>query len=132
MATNQSTNQSTKQNPKNVQKMCTFVKNIPTFLGFLQDCELTGKLSSSSSKPKATIDESHVLFKKNIVMSGSRDKELEKKLKELGASLSSSVNSKTFVVITPDTDSKTGKVATARELKIQILSPEEFKNKFKL
>ena len=65
-------------------------------------------------------------------MSGSRDKDLEKKLKELGASLSSSVNSKTFAVITPEVDSTTGKVATARELKIQILSPEEFKNKFKL
>ncbi len=109
-----------------------FVKNIPTFLGFLQDCELTGKLASSSSKPKATIDETHILFKKNIVMSGTRDKDLEKKLKELGASLSSSVNSKTFAVVTPDTDSSTGKVATAKELKVQVLTPEEFKNKFKL
>jgi len=107
-----------------------FVKNIPVFLGFLQDCELTGKLTSSSSKPKATIDESHVLFKKNIVMSGSRDKELEKKLKDLGASLGSSVNSKTFAVITPDVDSTTGKVATARELKIQIFTSEDFTNKF--
>ena len=108
-----------------------FVNNIPTFLGFLQECELTDKLKTIVTK-KATKDESHPLFKKNIVMSGERDKELEKKLKDIGASLSSSVNSKTFAVITPDTESNTGKVATARELKIQILSPEEFKNKFKL
>jgi len=109
-----------------------FVNNIPTFLGFLQECELTDKLKTINISKKEAKDESHPLFKKNIVMSGGRDKELEKKLKDIGASLSSSVNSKTFAVITPDTDSKTGKVATARELKIQILSPEEFKNKFKL
>ena len=65
-------------------------------------------------------------------MSGSRDKELEKKLKDIGASLSSSVTSKTFAVITPETDSNTGKVAAAKKLNIQIFSPEEFKDKFNL
>ena len=108
-----------------------FVKNIPVFLGFLEECKLTDKLKTITVK-KETKDESHPLFKKSIVMSGARDKELENKLKEIGASLSSSVTSKTFAVITPDTDSNTGKVATAKELKIQILSPQEFKSKFKL
>ena len=108
-----------------------FVKNIPVFLGFLEECRLIDKLKTILIK-KETKDEGHPLFKKSIVMSGSRDKELEKKLKDIGASLSTSVTSNTFTLITPETDSNTGKVAAAKKINIPILSPEEFKNKFKL
>lgn len=108
-----------------------FVKNIPVFLGFLEECKLTDKLKTITAK-KETKDEGHPLFKKSIVMSGSRDKELEKKLKDIGASLGSSVTSKTFAVITPEIDSNTGKVAAAKKLNIQVFSPEDFKNKFNL
>ena len=63
-------------------------------------------------------------------MSGSRDKELEKLLLSVGALLGTSVTSKTFAVITPDIDSDTGKVATAKKLAIQVLTPTAFKDKF--
>ena len=59
-------------------------------------------------------------------MSGTRDKEIEKKLKEVGANLSTSVTSKTFAVITPDPDSDTGKVSNAKKLKVQLFTPENF------
>ena len=63
-------------------------------------------------------------------MSGTRDKDLEKKLKEVGATLGTSVTSKTFVVISPDIDSDTGKVATAKKLEITLMTPKNFAEKY--
>ena len=108
-----------------------FVKEIPQFIGFLQQCKLESKLTVNKTQ-NIVIDESHPLYKKSVVMSGTRDKELEKKLKEVGASLSSSVTSKTFCVITPDPHSDTGKVANAKKLNIPLYTPEVFKEKYKL
>jgi NAD-dependent DNA ligase len=108
----------------------SFVENIPAFLEFLQECGLTDKLRSVPSNPISEKDETHPLFKKIIVMSGSRDKELEKLLEKSGASMSSSVNKTTFAVITPEPDSTTGKVATAKKLGTPIYTPEQFKYRF--
>jgi len=107
-----------------------FVENIPVFLGFLQECGLTDKLQTIPSNPRSEKDETHPLFKKSIVMSGSRDKELETQLKQIGASLGSSVNKSTFAVITPEPDSSTGKVANAKKLGVSLYTPEQFKDKF--
>ena len=109
-----------------------FVKKIPEFLGFLKECNLNSKLTTIERQNKMVIDESHPLYKKSIVMSGTRDKEIEEKLNEVGANLSTSVNSKTFAVITPDTESNTGKVANAKKLNIPLFTPENFKKKFNL
>ena len=108
-----------------------FVKEIPQFIGFLQQCKLESKLTLNKTQ-NIVIDESHPLYKKSVVMSGTRDKELDKKLKEVGASLSTSVTSKTFCVITPDPHSDTGKVANAKKLNIPLYTPEAFKEKYKL
>ena len=109
-----------------------FVKQIPEFLRFLQDCQLESKLTISEKQNEVVVNESHPLFKKSIVMSGTRDKELEKKLKEVGANVSTSVTSKTFAVITPDPTSNTGKVANAKKLNISLFTPEKFKETYKL
>ena len=106
-----------------------FVEKIPVFLGFLEDCELSNKLKTSKTVVP-TKDESHPLYKKSIVMSGTRDKDLEKKLKEVGAVLGSSVTSKTFAVLTEDVESNSGKVETARKLNIEIYSPQSFAEKY--
>ena len=107
-----------------------FVEKIPDFLGFLQECSLEKKLELTKTQlhPKINID--HILYKKSIVMSGTREKELENFLKEVGANLGSSVTSKTFALITPDPNSDTGKVVNAKKLNISIYSPNEFKGKF--
>ena len=109
-----------------------FVKEIPQFIGFLQQCKLESKLVINQTQQNIVIDESHPLYKKSVVMSGTRDKELDKKLKDVGASLSTSVTSKTFCVITPDTESDTGKIANAKKLNIPLYTPEEFKEKYRL
>lgn len=109
----------------------TFVENIPNFLDFLHDCDLTHKLTvKTTSSMKNKTDTSHILFEKLVVMSGKRDKELEEVLKSVGANISSSVTSKTFTLITPDVDSNTGKVANANKLGIQVLTPDAFRSKY--
>ena len=109
-----------------------FVKQIPKFLVFLRECQLESKLTISEKQNEIVVDESHPLFKKSIVMSGTRDKDLEHKLKEVGANISTSVTSKTFAVITPDPNSDTGKVANAKKLHIKLFTPENFKEIYKL
>jgi len=108
-----------------------FVENIPKFLEFLENCDLLYKISLKEIPKKNTeINISHPLYKKSIIMSGARDKELEKLLLSVGALLGTSVTSKTFAVITPDVTSDTGKVAAAKKLAIQVLTPTAFKDKF--
>ena len=107
-----------------------FVEHIPIFMGFLQDTGLQGKLVSSPPSTKTSIDESHALFKKSVVMSGTRDKNLEKDIERVGATLGSSVSSNTFAVITPDIKTTSSKVTKARNLSIPILTPEQFRTKF--
>ena len=109
-----------------------FVKNIPEFMQFLRECKLESKLTVSENQNKIVVDDSHPLYKKSIVMSGTRDKELEKKLKEVGANISTSVTSNTFAVITPDPESNTGKVANAKKLNVSLFTPEKFKETYKL
>jgi NAD-dependent DNA ligase len=104
-----------------------FVEAIPAFLGFMEDCGLVEKVRRSAVSENPVEDTSHPLYKKSIVMSGTRDKELEAALSRVGAVLGSSVSSKTFAVITPEIDGTTGKVATAKSLGLKVMTPEEFK-----
>jgi len=109
----------------------SFVKEIPQFIGFMHECQLESKLRSVP-KQNTIVNTSHPLYQKSIVMSGTRDKELERTLKELGASISTSVTSKTFAVITPDPESDTGKVANAKKLNVSLYTPAQFTEKYEL
>ena len=106
----------------------SFIENVPEFLEFLEECGLESKLDTV--KKQKTPDKTHALFGKSVVLSGTRDKELEKRLKEVGAIMGSAVSKNTFAVITPDTESDTGKVAKAKELNILVITPEEFTRKY--
>jgi NAD-dependent DNA ligase len=88
-----------------------FVEKIPDFLGFMEECNLLNKISISKNKMVETSDKTHPLYKKSIVMSGTRDKELEKAILSVGGIIGSSVSKNTFAVITPDIDAKPGKVS---------------------
>jgi len=108
-----------------------FVEHIPGFLAFLEECGLKDKLRGGAPiQIVANVNIQDPLYQKSIVMSGTRDKELEKILTERGATLSSSVTSKTFVVITPDVESGTGKVATAGKLGVPVMTPGAFRAKY--
>lgn len=68
-----------------------------------------------------------------IVMTGFRDKELEKKVEELGGENQSTVSAKTTIVVASDPSSGSGKASKARELtnsgkaNIQVMSIKQFK-----
>jgi NAD-dependent DNA ligase len=104
-----------------------FVERIPDFIQFIKEAGLVEKLAPTEKK---SVDESHPLFGKTIVMTGFRDAALQDTLKNVGAKLGSSVSSKTFIVLVKDKENDTGKVAEAKKLGIALMTPEEFKNKY--
>ena len=107
-----------------------FIENIPRFLDFLRECKLEYKLDHITGEPEpahAVADPtSNPLYGKSIVMTGFRDKDLESKLKSLGAKISSSVSKNTFIVLVKTMDEDTGKVADARKLGINIIELTNF------
>jgi NAD-dependent DNA ligase len=106
-----------------------FVDHIPEFLKFLEECGLQDKLDFKQATPVVR-DESHPLFGKSIVMTGFRDKELEEKLKVVGAKLGSSVSKNTFAVLVKDVNESTGKVLDAKSKNVPIMTPEDFTAKY--
>lgn len=107
-----------------------FVSNIPKFLGFLQETGLEKKLDVKAASSPPTAKPEHILYKKSIVMSGTRDKELEAILDKIGALLGSAVSSNTYVVVTPDVNSTSSKLMQARKLSIPIMTPTEFRQTY--
>jgi DNA ligase (NAD+) len=107
-----------------------FVEKIPNFIQFIQETGLEDKLTQTVAEKQ--FDESHPLFDKTIVLTGFRDVELQNELKKIGAKVGSSVSKSTFVVLVKDKDDDTGKASDARKLGIHIMTPDEFKDKFKI
>ena len=66
----------------------------------------------------------------NVVFTGVRDKELEKKIENGGGNVKSGVTKSVNYLIVKDKDSKSSKVEKAKELKIKIITLEEFNKKF--
>lgn len=102
-----------------------FVENIPSFLSFLKECNLDSKLEMNVTEP-VQVKFDHPLYEKAIIMTGFRDKNIEEKIKGVGARVASSVSKNVFVVLTKDKEEKTGKIEKARELGIMIMTPDEF------
>lgn len=121
-----------------------FVENIPAFIQFLENTDLKHRLSELAS-PKTENsalkkthqdqtqeqDTQHPLYEKRIIFTGFRDKELMKKLEDIGAITSGSVSKKTFAVIYKDDDS-TSNVEKAKEKGVAVYNIDEFKEKFPL
>ena len=59
-------------------------------------------------------------------MTGFRNKEIEQKLKDMGAKLGSSVSKNTFLVLVKNLDEDTGKAMEAKNLGVQLMTPENF------
>ena len=107
-----------------------FVKNIPIFKEFLSELYgLQGKLVLEK-KEQNEIDISNPLYKKSVVLTGTRDKTLMAALKSAGASLGSSVSKNTFAVVAPSLDEDTGKAEDARRLGVPLYTPATFMAKF--
>lgn len=112
----------------------SIVSNIPEFLEFLQQCDLSNKLQEKPKELQKIIitDEmkAHPLYNKKIVMTKVRDKEIIEYLKKYNASLVDSVKIDTFVLIVKSKSDKSNKTTKAEELKIPIMTPDEFKEAY--
>ncbi len=106
-----------------------FVDYIDNFLDFLKEAKLTHKLKEIEDNTMK--DESHPLFQKNIVLTGFRDKELMKKINDVGAVLASSVSKNTFAVIVKHEDT-TSKTQQAEKLNVPIIQADVFASQYNL
>lgn len=101
-----------------------FVDKIDDFKKFITECGLDDKLYEKPQQK--SLDQTHPLFGKSIVLTGTRDKTIIEFLKNVGANQGSSVSKNTFLVIAKNKDEDTGKAEEARKLNIPIMSVEEF------
>ena len=102
-----------------------FVAKIDDFLDFLTETDMFYKLNTNKKKNKEEnieVNKEHPLFGKTIVMTGFRNKELEEKLKNIGAKIGTSVSKNTHLVIAKDKDDETGKVLDAKKLGVNVVS----------
>ena len=103
-----------------------FVSKIDEFVKFMYECGLEDKLVSTTTSTSKKINPLNPLFEKTIVMTGFRNKEIEQKIKDMGAKLGSSVSKNTFLVLVKNLDEDTGKAIEAKNLGIKLMTPEEF------
>jgi len=101
-----------------------FVDKIDDFKNFLVECELEDKLYETPVKQN--VDQTHELFGKTVVLTGTRDKDIIEFLKNVGANQGSSVSKSTFLVVAKNKDEDTGKAEEARKLNIPLMSVQEF------
>ena len=107
----------------------SFVENIEIFNNFIKECGLENKLYIqpliTSSK---NVD--GPLYNKTIIITGFRDKNLEDKIKNSGAKIGSSVSKNTHLVIVKHLEEDTGKASDAKKLGVQVITVEDFNNKY--
>jgi NAD-dependent DNA ligase len=110
-----------------------FVAKIDDFEDFLMETDMYYKLFEFQKALKnkvadvaSNVNKEHPLYGKTIVMTGFRNKELEEKLKNIGAKIGTSVNKNTFLVIAKDKDDETGKVLEAKKLGVNVVSFSSF------
>ena len=117
----------------------SFVANIPAFLNFLKECELEDKLNGTKSSLtntlretsiKETQDTSNQLYGKKIVMTKVRDKEIIEHLNKVGGILEDNMKKDIFTLIVKSHEDVSNKTKYATENNIQIMTPEEFKEKY--
>ena len=121
-----------------------FVDNLDTFKVFYKQLKkiydldyiekkLKQKNKEKDNKQKDNKDNSTNIFENmKIVFTGFRDKELQNKIEDLGGSVTTSVSTKTNIVVHADNEQNSSKIEKATQLGIKILSKSEFIKKFNL
>ena len=108
-----------------------FVEYIPNFIKFLQEANLQNKLNFIETSQEDIQD--HELNNKKIVTTGFRfDKQMIEKLSKIGVKIQDTINKQTDILIVKDEDEDSGKVTTAKEKGILIMTKNEFLKKYKL
>jgi NAD-dependent DNA ligase len=111
-----------------------FVDHIDDFMAFLKECGLEGKISSEppvlENKLVETVNTSHPLYQKHIVMTKIRDKTIIEGLSKVGGVLDDNIGKNTFVLVVKSKDDVSNKTKYATEHNIPIMIPSEFIEKY--
>jgi NAD-dependent DNA ligase len=115
-----------------------FVENIPNILEFLKITELEHKLlrnqvlseTQGQEQQKQIVDTGHPFFGKKIVMTKTRDKDIILYILEKGGMLEESMKKDTFLLIVKSVGDTSSKTEYAKKNGIDILSVDEFKEKY--
>lgn len=100
------------------------VKNIPDFIDWHSTLPNIKIINYNYVKKEKNVN---VLNNKNIVLTGFRDKELSKKIEDLGGNIQASINKNTSILIIKDSSISHGnKYNKAKSLNIDIMTNKEF------
>jgi NAD-dependent DNA ligase len=86
----------------------------------------SNKSSDKDTDNNINLDKYKDYKNKTIVFTGFRDKEIESILENVGAKITTSVSKNTDIVVAANINDDSSKVLKAKELKIKLLSKEEF------
>ena len=105
-----------------------FAEKIPEFVLLMKELGLDEKLSSGAVAVQ--YDTSNPLYGKHIVITGFRDKDLEKQIKATGAKLSAGVSKSTNMVIIKSMEDITGKAEKAQQMNVPLITMDEFTTQY--
>jgi NAD-dependent DNA ligase len=111
-----------------------FVKNLPMFYEWIDRNEITLQSTLEDNNIENHASPTAVLRVKDktFVFSGVRDKDLEKFITENGGHITTSVSSKSSLMLVKSADSTSSKVSKAKELGIPIMTLDDFKKEVSL
>ena len=111
-----------------------FVEKIPNILEFITKAKLEYKLKEleqcEQSELCELMDKNHELFKKIIVFSGFRDKNLMHNIEKCGGIVEDSITKNTNILLVKDLDDNTTKTTQAKKYNIDIQLNTHFINKY--
>ena len=109
----------------------SIVENMNKMKTFLVDANLTYKLCDKpTQEPKPIVQSNHMLNGKTIVMTKVRDATIISALEKYGGKLENNITRNTFALITKSHDDVSSKTKKANELGIEIMTPDEFSEKY--
>lgn len=106
-----------------------FIDNLPKIFKFFDDNNLTFERNTVENNTQHLSPTANIRISgKSFVFSGVRDKELEKLIVDNGGVVSTSVSSKTNILLVKTIDDESNKIAKAKTLGITIMTIDDFKN----
>ena len=103
-----------------------FIEKLPLFLDFIKKILNETQIKNLLSPSKKEIITNHILYKKTIVITGFRNKELNEKIENVGGVISNIITNKTFLLITLNSNIINTKMREAKKINIPIFSMEDF------
>lgn len=110
-----------------------FISNLPKVFQFFDDNNLAFERNIIQNDTQQLSPTANLrIVGKTFVFSGIRDKDLEKLIVDNGGIVSTSVSSKTNVVLVKSIDGESSKVTKAKSLGITVMTVDDFKDEINL